>query len=764
MSLIEDSGGQAGARAHRTGEVGGAAQRTADAVAELRPFAPLQIIHGAASDAALSGQLGPLLDRLVALGLGGIVVNYPANGYLRAGEGWEPIRQTVCEAAARGMRVWLYDEEGYPSGAAGGMVLGGRPELEASGVSWAWLPLDEREGGAIAERWRAPALATRLLGAWRFPMGADGEPSWTKREFLTPEDWSHAGRAPADAGAWRVGIAFERRLYEGTHAERNFHASRRMINVIHADSGQAFVRATHERYATELGPLLRRVEAVFTDEPSWISAFVPALGLSTQAVRDPLSPLAVQYPALPWAPDLEEAFRAEYRDDLLPGLPLLFVDFAGVREEARRWRARFQALVTRLYGERYFEPIRAWSRDHGLASSGHVLAEEGLVTHAAFQGDLMAQLRRLDWPGCDVLSTDPAAIPRGDLCLTARFAASVARLTGAPQVMCEISDHEQRHTQGVPATTEAMLGTAFALCTLGVSVYCSYYAWDERGERADYRAWCLGAARACQIIREWESLTDVALFYPIRAIWEEFRPSAEVFQEAVRHDPRYLAAREVSARFGALARALLQRQIAFDILDEEAVASSRVESGADGRLELVCAGRVRYRVVVLPPGSVLTPPLQAALQRWAQAGGPIVAAGPGGLAPAVGAAPLEPSWVARLERLDGAAPEHLAARLRALAPSSPPLVVVEGDGSAVLAAAFRHPDGRSGYMLTNTAAAPLRVVVDLPGVGPWLATDLATGEVQTLRPQGDGVPGRAARAGAMSLRAYGGVWVHSVSR
>ena len=35
---------------------------------------------------------------------------------------------------------WLYDEDGYPSGAVGGAVLADRPE--ALGASWAWLPLD----------------------------------------------------------------------------------------------------------------------------------------------------------------------------------------------------------------------------------------------------------------------------------------------------------------------------------------------------------------------------------------------------------------------------------------------------------------------------------------------------------------------------------------------------------------------------------------------------------------------------------------------
>ena len=51
------------------------------------------------------------------------------------------------------------------------------------------------------------------------------------------------------------------------------------------------------------------------------------------------------------------AFAAQFGDDLLEALPLLFVGFGDARQEARRCRARFYALVSRLYGERFFEPI-----------------------------------------------------------------------------------------------------------------------------------------------------------------------------------------------------------------------------------------------------------------------------------------------------------------------------------------------------------------------------------------------------------------------
>ena len=45
------------------------------------------------------------------------------------------VRFAVEEAEKRGMQCWMYDEGGYPSGAANGLVVKGNPELEAFGIT-----------------------------------------------------------------------------------------------------------------------------------------------------------------------------------------------------------------------------------------------------------------------------------------------------------------------------------------------------------------------------------------------------------------------------------------------------------------------------------------------------------------------------------------------------------------------------------------------------------------------------------------------------
>jgi hypothetical protein len=74
------------------------------------------------------------LGKLAARGIGGIAVNMGYDGYLENEEGWARFVRGVDAAVELGLRIWIYDENGYPSGSADGLALKGHPELEALGI------------------------------------------------------------------------------------------------------------------------------------------------------------------------------------------------------------------------------------------------------------------------------------------------------------------------------------------------------------------------------------------------------------------------------------------------------------------------------------------------------------------------------------------------------------------------------------------------------------------------------------------------------
>ena len=154
-------------------------------------------------------------QNLIDMGVSGFVTNVKLEKYLMDGTSWDVLRRGAKIAHEMGLRVWIYDEKGYPSGAAGGLVLEQYPGGEAEGLIQAFEN--------------------------------DGHPKYEVAK-----------------------------LFENTHATANFFERRHYINILDQKAVATFIDVTHERYERALHPIGEYVEAFFTDEPSLIATYVPA--------------------------------------------------------------------------------------------------------------------------------------------------------------------------------------------------------------------------------------------------------------------------------------------------------------------------------------------------------------------------------------------------------------------------------------------------------------------------------------------------------
>ena len=76
------------------------------------------------------------LKNLVSLGFGGVVTNvHWGDDYLNNEEDWALLKFALDEADRLGMRAWIYDEHGYPSGNARGLTLAANPDYECRAVA-----------------------------------------------------------------------------------------------------------------------------------------------------------------------------------------------------------------------------------------------------------------------------------------------------------------------------------------------------------------------------------------------------------------------------------------------------------------------------------------------------------------------------------------------------------------------------------------------------------------------------------------------------
>lgn len=519
--------------------------------AELRP---LQIVHGVRPDEATPEAMAAFKRK----GLGGIVCNVDFAQYLTSEAHWQTLVGAVAACRQAGLVVWLYDEEGYPSGAAGGLVLKANPAYEATALVY---------------------------------------------DAAKPDPFSL------------------RPSYEHTHACNNFHAARRYPNLLDERATQCFVEQTHQAYWRRLEPQFgTTIRAFFTDEPSLMAVNLGPLPDSVRKnarVVDPVDEQVKPLPSIPWCDGLPALYKQRYGQELLPLRRSLFVGDAAADREVRR---RFWALIAELVAERYHGKIQAWCRAHGVASSGHNLWEEEVLHHVPLYGNSLKALCRMDIPGLDMLSSDPAAVVYGAW-MAAALPASAALFNGGRQVMTEVSDFVQQMSGKGPTPLEQMQATAAWQAALGVTEFTSYYGSlgrmvtaleAEKKGVADQktRQYCDFVGRLNAILRAAQPQPNVLLYYPIYDLWAEYRPVAE----PLRLESQSKRAQQLVNSFRELGRRLLVSQVFFALADHEMLAAAEFREGT-----VWLKGR-RFDALLLPAGAELPPAAQAVAKRLAASG------------------------------------------------------------------------------------------------------------------------------------------------
>ncbi|WP_165220191.1 glycosyl hydrolase [Aquisphaera insulae] len=683
-----------------------------------------KIVHGWPDEPARQDEL---MGRLQAQGFGGVVSNVSFDGYLESPSHWGSFERAVREAGRRGFAQWLYDERGYPSGNAGGIVLRDHPEWQASGLLVA--------GADATDRPLAVSLPPgRLVLAAAFPLRHGAIDLGGKVDLA---DRARSGRLewqpPATGGPWRVLLITESRLYEGTHADSNVWEKRPYVDLLAPEVTRYFLDVTHARYAGRLGKDLGRLFiATFTDEPSLMSVFMRPM----------------PYAVLPWSPRLPEVFRSRRGYPLESILPSLASDSGPSAAKARH---DYWLTVAELVSDGYFGQIRDWCRSHSLLSGGHLLMEESLAAHVPLYGDFLRCARKLDAPGIDCLTSLPPEVPW----FVARLAASAAELEGNTLVMSETSDHSQRYRPAGdarpvrPVSESEIRGTLNRLLAGGVNCITSYYSFEGLPDDAVRRLndW-LG--RVAAVLRGTHPAADVAVVYPIESTWVRFTPSREWTRDCA-------AANSVDALFRNAMELLFQSRREFLVADSRALIEAKVVDGTLRHRDQA------WRVVVLPGADTLPLAAWENLSRFAREGGVLIALG--GL-PENSEAEFPSARVQAIARevFGEAAPGptananarggggiHLPAGTEFLLPVALRGVVesdlvVAGD-AANLRLTHRRGDSQDWYFLINDSPRPWAGELSLPASAGGITTwDPADGKIRAAT-DGSRIP--------ISLESYG---------
>jgi hypothetical protein len=570
--------------------------------------------------------LDGMLDSLKKYGYGGVVSNVGFNNYLQDEQEWKQFLAYIKQCRQLGMDFWLYDEKGYPSGKAGGLTLKDHPELETIGVVCArteghgTITHSLPSGGRYDVEPLYVCAAPVKNGLYDFScqIGLTGQVKGNQHTIV----WS----AP-DKREWGILSFHIKRMYEGTHIVTNVSDTNPYINILDKASVSRFITLTHEAYKSRAPQEMSGyIHAVFTDEPSFMTSY--------------LKDVEGLLPAVPWSRSFREEFKKACGYDIVPGLPFLFED--GGQATVYR-RLDFWGLVSRLVEENYYGQLQNWCRANGPAASGHALLEESLYWHTVYEGNLYRDLRRMDLPGLDMLTSDPFALAHSTQIPVPKFVSSVTHATKKWENMSETSSYYE-NTSKIPVSFAMRLATVGYEYVLGLTRVTSYYGYNEFNDH-ERRIFNDYIGRLGLMLTQGKHIADVAVYYPIQTMWGSLTPTRKTTWEPpdpmrtessaplpkneglylTHHIISYKAdlpyAQRVDAAFGEVSRELLANQTDFDYIDDQAITESSCISGK------IQVGDESFGCILLPEARIIPLASYQKIADFVKAGGKLVVLG-----------------------------------------------------------------------------------------------------------------------------------------
>ena len=528
-----------------------------------------------------------LLDQLHAFyeaGFGG-VAPHPRLGLSRrvgylTDEYFRLLRLVVAEAARLGMKIILYDEGSYPSGAANGAVVAENPEYASQAIS-----LWEREiEGPFCGYWRpntGRALLDRhvctVLGRVRDDGSIDAD------SVCVPDTLPHdIVRIEVPAGRWQAMSVWQTHsggIIRGVLAEEESgHATApAAADILNPAAVARFLALTHDQYYEHLREFFgATIVALFTDEPS-------ILGKGPHRT-DSLQPYTTGL--IDW---LGERWQGRWGDDPRAWLPALWRDYG---PKTAAFRRDYAAGVQQRLEEVFYAAQSEWCAAHGIALTGHPK-----------WSNEMSVLRYFQYPGQDMvhhyIEPGSASAVQGDHSVAAKAATSGARLQGARRILTEVCGaYGWRLTLD---ETKWLFDWHFVRGNNLMCPHAVYYsirdrrAWESEPDLGVHNVW-------------WPHFHHLA-DYARRLSWL-LSDGQHVCDVAILGDGNNLPWRA--------AKQLYQNQIDFLYLDDAAVAAATVEAG---RLEV---GTQRYRVVIVDGDPALSDESRANLDRFRAGGGQVI--------------------------------------------------------------------------------------------------------------------------------------------
>lgn len=526
--------------------------------------APLAVWNSKVTEAEVERTMRELKEA----GFGGLFI-HPRPGMITEylGDEWFSLYKHAVEFGKEiGMNVWIYDENSYPSGFAGGHVPQEMPESYNQG-----------QGLAL-----------------------------TKAELLPEDTAPYYMCLKKEGDAWKD-ITAQMAKYKGTKGEYYLYKKTYMgksdwyggysyVDLLVPGVTEKFLEVTMKNgYEKTLkGEFGSSIKGIFSDEPN----------ISTPG-------------GLRWTPDLFDVFRQKWGYDLKPLLPLL-------EEETGDWkkvRHNYMETLLQLFIDRWSKPFHQYCEENNLEWTGHYW-EHGWP-YMNDGPDNMAMYAWHQMPAIDMLFNqfdEKSPVAQFGNVRSVKELRSVANQMGYSRTLSETYggggwDETFKDFKRL-GDWEYVLGVNFmnqhlAHMTLtGARKYdyppvFTYHSpwWADYKSQNDY------FARLSLLMSKGVQQNDILILEPNATLWS--------YYSHTKSSPKLM---EIGQAFQTFITTLEKSQVEYDLGSENIIKDHGTV--ADGKFII---GKAAYTTVVLPPMmETLNKPTFDLLQSFVQQGGRVV--------------------------------------------------------------------------------------------------------------------------------------------
>lgn len=464
----------------------------------------------------------------------------------------------VKKAKNNNMLAWLYDEDRWPSGAAGGIVT---KDEEYRSRCLLFTPFEDAEAYMNTDS-RADSGRSgkgKLLACYDIVLDSDG---FLKSYKLIDKN------DDAQGTKWFAFLEIS--------TSQSWYNGQTYVDTLNKAAIEKFIEVTHKKYKDAVGDEFdKTVPAIFTDEPQFTRKSLLNNSFDKMDV------------GMPWTDKVPEFYKETYGEDIFTTLPEIIWDLPNGETSVARYQ--YHDLISELFTRSFADTVGEWCEKNNIYLTGHMMEEPSLHSQTAALGEAMRSYRGFQLPGIDMLCNNHEFT-------TAKQAQSAAHQFGREGVLSELygvtgwdCDFRTYKYQG---DWQACLGVTVRVPHL------SWYAMKGEAKRdypasihyqspwyKEYKILEDHFARINTALTRGKPVVKVGVIHPVESFWLHWGPN----------DKSAVLRENLNDRFMNITKWLLEGSIDFNFISESLL--TQLCKSPSNPLKV---GEMEYDVIIVP--------------------------------------------------------------------------------------------------------------------------------------------------------------------